>query len=119
MIEAILCNLEKIGYGCALFAIAYVANILLGVWKNIKIDGARFEWRLIVSSAIKFAVLGVGIGLLSVAVTLVPYYTAYVGLVIEQETLDAISTLVIAGAFLTATVRYLADAISKVKAILE
>lgn len=119
MIETIVANLSKVGYGVGLFAIAYIANMLLGSWKNIKLDGAKFEWRLWVASAVKFVVLGIGLAMLSVAVTLVPYYAAYTGMSIGEDTLDAISTVVICGAFLVASTKYLTDAISKIKAILE
>ena len=111
-------NLEKVGIGIALFLGAYLSNMGLGMWKNIKIDGAAFDKKLILQSAIKFVVLGGSIALLSIVVGLVPEYISFIGLEIAPETLETIDSLVIIGAFLTATIRYIGDGISKLKSIL-
>lgn len=114
----ILTNLEKIGVGIGLFMGAYLANIGLGVWKNVKIDGSTFDWTLIKKSIVKFIVLILSIALLSIVVSVIPAYATYVGVEISQEVLETIDALVIIGAFLTATVRYIGDAVSKLKTIL-
>lgn len=114
----ILTNLEKIGVGIGLFMGAYLANIGLGVWKNVKIDGSTFDWTLIKKSIVKFIVLILSIALLSIVVSVIPAYATYVGVEISQEVLETIDALVIIGAFLTATVRYVGDAVSKLKTIL-
>lgn len=114
----ILTNLEKIGVGIGLFMGAYLANMGLGVWKNVKIDGSTFDWTLIKKSIVKFIVLILSIALLSIVVSVIPAYATYVGIEISQEVLETIDALVIIGAFLTATVRYVGDAISKLKTIL-
>ena len=114
----ILTNLEKIGIGIGLFMGAYLANMGLGVWKNVKIDGSTFDWNLIKQSIVKFIVLILSIALLSIVVSVVPAYATYVGIEISQEVLETIDALVIIGAFLTATVRYVGDAVSKLKTIL-
>lgn len=118
MIDIILMNLEKVGIGAALFLGAYIANILLGIWANVKIEGYEFDWKLILNSIVKFIVLGLGIALLSVVVSIIPAYVTYVGITIEQEVLDTIDSIVIISAFLTATIRYIGDGISKLKNIL-
>lgn len=114
----IIFNLEKIGIGAILFLSAYVANILLGAWKNVKIEGYEFNWRLIAQSIIKFIVLGVGVGLLSIVISIIPMYLTYIGIEIGAETMETIDSLVVVGAFLTATIRYVTDAVSKLKTIL-
>lgn len=114
----ILTNLEKIGVGMGLFMGAYLANMGLGVWKNVKIDGSTFDWTLIKKSIVKFIVLILSIALLSIVVSVIPAYATYVGVEISQEVLETIDALVIIGAFLTATVRYVGDAVSKLKTIL-
>lgn len=114
----ILTNLEKIGVGIGLFMGAYLANMGLGVWKNVKIDGSTFDWTLIKKSIVKFIVLILSITLLSIVVSVIPAYATYVGVEISQEVLETIDALVIIGAFLTATVRYVGDAVSKLKTIL-
>jgi len=114
----ILINLEKVGIGAALFLGAYISNILFGIWKNVKISGYAFNWRLIIESALKYIILGVGIAMLSVVISAVPQYATYVGIEIGQDTIELIDSIVIIGAFLTATLRYAVDSISKLKDIL-
>lgn len=118
LVNLVLMNLEKVGIGIALFLGAYLSNMGLGMWKNIKIDGAAFDKKLIAQSAVKFVVLGGSIALLSVVVGLIPEYVSFIGLEIAPETLETIDSLVIVGSFLTATIRYIGDGISKLKNIL-
>lgn len=114
----VLVNLEKVGIGAALFLGAYLANMGLGAWKNVKVDGGSFDWKLIGQSILKFLVLIASIGVLSVVVSIVPAYATYIGVEIGAETMETIDSLVIVGAFLTATVRYIGDGVAKVKDIL-
>lgn len=114
----VLANLEKVGIGAALFLGVYLANMGLGAWKNVKVDGGSFDWKLIGQSILKFFVLIASIGVLSVVVSIVPAYTTYIGIEIGTETMETIDSLVIVGAFLTATVRYIGDGVTKVKDIL-
>lgn len=114
----VLDNLEKIGIGVFLFLCAYLANMGLGAWKNVKIGGATFDFKLIINSVVKFVVLGLSLALLSFVVSVIPAYATYVGIEIEVETLQTIDSIVIIGAFLTATIRYVTDAITKVREIL-
>lgn len=118
IINIILLNLEKVGVGVALFLGAYVANIFLGTWANVKIQGYEFDWKLILQSIVKFIVLGIGVGLLSIVVSVMPMYLTYVGIEIGAETMETIDSIVIIGAFVTATIKYITDAISKIKTIL-
>ena len=114
----VLDNLEKIGIGVLLFLCAYLANMGLGAWNNVKIGGATFDFKLIINSVVKFIVLGLSLALLSFVVSVIPAYATYVGIEIEIETLQTIDSIVIIGAFLTATIRYVTDAITKVREIL-
>lgn len=114
----VLLNLEKVGVGVALFLGAYLSNILLGIWSNVKIEGYDFDWKLIAQSLVKFVVLGLGVGILSVVVSVIPMYLTYIGIEIGAETMDTIDSMVIIGAFATATIKYITDAIGKIKAIL-
>ena len=114
----ILANLERVGIGIVLFLGAYVANMALGAWRNVKIEGWAFDWQLIIDSAVKFVVLVLGIGLLSVVISIVPTYATYIGIEIAPEAIEFLDNVVIVGAFLTATVRYAKDAIEKLIVIL-
>ena len=118
IVNVVLLNLEKVGVGVALFLGAYLANILLGVWSNVKVEGYEFDWKLIAQSLVKFVVLGLGVGLLSVVVSVIPMYLTYIGIEIGVETMETIDSMVIIGAFATATIKYTADAVAKVKTIL-
>ena len=111
-------NLEKVGMGVALFLGAYLSNMCLGAWRNVKIEGYDFDWKLIAQSAVKFVVLGVGIGLMSIVVSILPMYMTYVGIVIEDETMAVLDSIVIITAFVMACGRYVKDAYSKLKEIL-
>ena len=114
----ILTNLEKIGVGIGLFLGAYVSNVCLGAWRSVKIEGYDFDWKLIGQSFVKFAVLGLGIGLLSIVVSILPMYMTYVGIVIEDETMAVLDSIVIIMAFVVACAKYVKDAYSKLKEIL-
>lgn len=118
IMNLVIMNLEKVGIGVVIFALAYVSNIFLGVWRNVRIDGMQFDWKLLAESTLKFVVLGLGIAILSVTVSILPQYAAFVGLEIASETMEIIDSVVIVGAFLYATVRYVIDAIGKLKQIL-
>lgn len=118
ILRAVIENLESIGIGALLFLGAYVSNIGLGVWKNVKIEGYDFDWNKILSSIVKFAVLAVSIGLMAIVMSVIPYYIGFVGIEVEETTLQAIDSLIIIGAFLTATIRYIMDGVGKIKVIL-
>lgn len=111
-------NLEKVGMGVALFLGAYLSNMCLGAWRNVKIEGYDFDWKLIAQSAVKFVVLGFGIGLMAVVVSLLPEYMTYVGIDFSDETMQVLDSLVIITAFVAATCKYVKDAYTKLKDIL-
>ena len=112
-------NLEKVGIGVVLFLGAYLSNICLGAWRSVKIEGYDFDWKLVGQSLIKFIVLGVGIGLLSIVVSTLPIYMVYVGIDITDETMQVLDSIVIITAFVVATIKYVKDAYTKLKDILE
>lgn len=111
-------NLEKIGVGIILFLCSYLANIILGAWKNISLNGENFNWNLILQSIVKFCVLGIGVGLLSIVLSIIPMYLTYIGIEIGAETMDTVDSMVIISSFATATIKYIKEAILKVKDIL-
>ena len=118
LISIVIANLEKVGIGALLFLGAYMSNICLGAWRSVKIEGYDFDWKLIGQSLVKFAVLGLGIGLLSVVVSILPVYMTYVGVVIEDETMAVLDSIVIITAFVVACAKYIKDAYGKLKEIL-
>ena len=118
LISIVIANLEKVGIGALLFLGAYMSNICLGAWRSVKIEGYDFDWKLIGQSLAKFAVLGLGIGLLSIVVSILPVYMTYVGVVIEDETMAVLDSVVIITAFVVACAKYVKDAYGKLKEIL-
>ena len=116
--QIVIENLEKVGIGALLFLGAYMSNICLGAWRSVKIEGYDFDWKLIGQSLVKFAVLGLGIGLLSIVVSILPVYMTYVGIVIEDETMAVLDSIVIITAFVVACAKYAKDAYGKLKEIL-
>ena len=118
LISIVIINLEKVGIGALLFLGAYMSNVCLGAWRSVKIEGYDFDWKLIGQSLVKFAVLGLGIGLLSIVVSILPVYMTYVGVVIEDETMAVLDSIVIITAFVSACAKYVKDAYVKLKEIL-
>ena len=118
LISIVIENLEKVGIGALLFLVAYMSNICLGAWRSVKIEGYDFDWKLIGQSLVKFIVLGLGIGLLSIVVSILPVYMTYVGVVIEDETMAVLDSVVIITAFVVACAKYIKDAYGKLKEIL-
>lgn len=118
IITLVLLNLEKVGFGVAIFLGAYLSNICLGIWRNVKIEGYEFDWKMIGQSALKFVVLGLGISLMSIVVSVLPEYMTYVGIDIADETMQVMDGIVIVAAFVTAACKYVKDAFQKLKDIL-
>ena len=116
--QIVIENLEKVGIGALLFLGAYMSNVCLGAWRSVKIEGYDFDWKLIGQSLVKFIVLGLGIGLLSIVVSILPVYMTYVGVVIEDETMAVLDSIVIITAFVVACTKYVKDAYDKLKEIL-
>ena len=118
LMSIVIANLEKVGIGTLLFLGAYMSNVCLGAWRSVKIEGYDFDWKLIGQSLVKFIVLGLGIGLLSIVVSILPMYMTYVGIVIEDETMAVLDSVVIITAFVVACAKYVKDAYGKLKEIL-
>ena len=118
IIRIVVENLEKVGIGALLFLGAYLSNVCLGAWRSVKIEGYDFDWTLIGQSFVQFAVLGLGISLLSIVVSILPVYMTYVGIVIEDEVMAVLDSIVIITAFVVACGRYVKDAYVKLKEIL-
>lgn len=111
-------NLIKAGIGAGMFLIVYLSNMGLGAWRSIKINGYNFDWKLIGSSILKYLVLTLSVTGICVGITMIPVYAVYVGMTIPDEFIEAVSTVVIFGAFLTGTCMYAKDGIDKIKELM-
>lgn len=118
MIEPIIHNLTNIGWAMLIFLSAYLANVAFSLWYNIKIQGDAFDKDKLVQSALKVLTFVVGLTLLCVAITTLPLFADQVGWSIPEEYSDIFADLVIIGAVLVVSCKYIKEAFSKFTAIL-
>ncbi len=118
MIEAIQMALCKVGIAMALFVGAYLANMLLGLYFNIKILRESFSGRRILASFVKILVFGFAMALLTLTVAILPEFAAAIGWEIPPEYVDIFSVLAICFTFLRMAAKYAAEAFNKFYKIL-
>ena len=119
LIETVLTNLTDVGIGVLLFVMAYVSNMALGLYYNIKVLNQPFDKNKLIDSAIKIAAFGIGTGLLCVCVTTIPAFATHVGFVIPEEYSTVFQDLAILSVFIISSCKYLLEAYSKFSAILK
>lgn len=119
MIEAILNNLTNIGWAMLIFLCAYLSNVAFSMYYNIKILLEPFDKQKIVNSCLKIAVFVIGLTLLCLAITTLPLFANMIGWEIPAEYTDIFSDLVIVGAVLIVSCKYIVEAFTKFKAILD
>ena len=110
MLETILHNLTNIGWAMLIFLCAYLSNVSFSLYYNIKILLEPFSKEKLINSGLKIAAFVCGLPLLCVAI---------VGWEIPAEYVDIFSNLVIIGAVLMVSCKYIAEAFTKFKAILD
>lgn len=118
-IDSVIVNLEYVGIGAALFLVAYLSNMAFSLYYNIEMLKQQFDKKKIINSAIKVATIVVGLTLLCVAITTLPQFVTHVGLTIPQEYADIFSNLAVLTLFVTSACKYVFEAYSKFKKILE
>lgn len=118
MLQLILENLKNTGFAMLIFVGAYVANMLFGLWFNIKLLNQKFEPSRIKSSALKVLTFVVGLALLVTVVTAIPLFCDYIGLELPQEYLEVFTNLAIIGITVYVSISYAKEAFDKFKAIL-
>lgn len=119
MINAILYNLINIGWAMLIFLAAYLSNMAFSMYYNIKILLEPFDKDKLINSAMKVAAFVLGLTLLCTAVTTLPLFANMVGWSIPTEYADIFSDLVIIGAVLMVSCKYILEAFTKFKAILD
>ena len=118
MLNAIVENLTNIGWAMLIFLAAYLANVAFSLWYNIKIQQQSFDKSKLIASALKVLTFVVGLTLLCVAITTLPLFAAQVGWTIPEEYTDIFADLVIIGAVLLVSCKYIKEAFEKFTAIL-
>lgn len=116
--QTVLTNLYSVGIGLAIFLCAYLANMSFSIYYNIKILGETFSRNRIINSAIKITTFGFGVTLLTLAITTILPWATSNGLPIPEEYNEIISTVAILGICLVSSLKYIAEAFSKMKKIL-
>lgn len=119
MLEAIMNNLINIGWAMLIFLAAYLSNVAFSLYYNIKILLQPFDREKAINSALKVAAFVVGLTLLCVSITTLPLYANQVGWAIPEEYTEIFADLVIVGAVLMVSCKYIAEAFTKFRAILQ
>lgn len=119
MYEAVLMNMINIGWAMLIFLAAYLSNVAFSLYYNIKILLQPFDRNKAINSGLKIAAFVVGLTLLCVAITTLPLFANQVGWVIPEEYADIFTDLVILGAVLMVSCKYILESFTKFKAILD
>ena len=119
MLETILLNLTNIGWAMLIFLCAYLSNVSFSLYYNIKVLLEPFSKEKLINSGLKITAFVCGLTLLCVAITTLPLFADMVGWEIPTEYVDIFSNLVIIGAVLMVSCKYIAEAFTKFKAILD
>lgn len=118
VLNALLENLTNIGWAMLIFLCAYLANVAFSLWYNIKIRKEDFDREKLIASGLKILVFVVGLTLLCTAITALPIFANEVGWAIPDEYTDIFADLVIIGAVLLVSCKYIKEAFTKFTAIL-
>lgn len=86
---------------------------------NIKVLLQPFDRQKMINSGLKVATFIVGLTLLCVAITTLPIYADQLGWAIPEEYTEIFADLVIVGAVLMVSCKYIAEAFTKFRAILQ
>lgn len=119
MLDAVLNNLIDIGWAMLIFLAAYLANVAFSLYYNIRILLQPFDKEKAINSALKVTAFVVGLTLLCVSITTLPLFAEQLGWAIPEEYTDIFADLVIVGAVLLVSCKYIKEAFTKFNAILQ
>lgn len=119
MLNAVLNNLVNIGWAMLIFLCASLSNMSFSMYYNIKILLEPFSKDKLMNSGLKIAAFICGLTLLCLSVTTLPLFADMVGWTIPEEYAEIFSDLVIIGAVLMVSCKYIVEAFTKFKAILD
>ncbi len=118
MYQTVIANLVTIGWAMLIFLAAYLANVTFSLWYNIKLQKEQFSREKLIISGLKILTFVVGLTLLCISVTTLPLFANEVGWAIPEEYSDLFADLVIVGAVLLVSCKYIKEAFTKFTAIL-
>lgn len=113
LVQIIISNLQDVGIGVLLFIVAYVSNMALSLYYNIKVLNETFDKVKLINSALKIAAFAIGTALLCIGVTTIPAFATHVGFEIPAEYSDVFQDLAILSVFLISGCKYLVEAYQK------
>lgn len=116
MLNTIITNIQIFGYLMLLFVGAYLSNILLGTFYNIKNLHEYFEKDIMLDGLKKGLCIIVSFILIIVVVGTLPEVAKLAG--IQTDVVSGVSLLSIATIIITASVKYLKDALTKLYKII-
>lgn len=119
MLNAVLNNLINIGWAMLIFLCAYLSNVAFSLYYNIKVLLQPFDKQKMINSGLKVATFVVGLTLLCVAITTLPIYADQLGWAIPEEYTEIFADLVIVGAVLMVSCKYITESFTKFRAILQ
>ena len=111
-------NLCIIGVGMAIFICAFLSNMSFSVYRNISILHEGWSWEKFWKGITKAIAFLVGLTLLCLSVTAIPFFAERIGWVIPKEYAQAFSDLAIIGVILTVSASYALKAFGAFKEIL-
>lgn len=118
MYQAVIANLVTIGWAMLIFLSAYLANVTFSLWYNIKLQKEPFSREKLITGGLKALTFIVGLVFLCISVTTLPLFANEVGWAIPEEYSDLFADLVIIGAVLLVSCKYIKEAFAKFTAIL-
>lgn len=119
LVQVVVNNLKDVGIGVLLFMVAYVANMSLSLYYNIKILNETFDKIKLINSALKVISFGIGTTLLCIGVTTIPVFATQIGFEIPQEYSVVFQDLAILSLFIISTCKYLLESYQKLVNILK
>ena len=119
MLENMLVAIEYAAIGVVLFLVSSVSNMCFSIYYNIKILGQTFNKQKIYDSGFKIATFGIGTLLMTIATVGIPEFASITGIQLPEEYVKVFSTLAISAVFIICSCKYILEAYSKFKKILE
>lgn len=113
VLQAIAINMKNIGIGIGIFAISYLSYMAFSTYYNVRLLKQKYDKQKTIESIIKIVCVGLGTGLLGLGITTLPIFANSVGFTIPEEYQKIFSNIALLGIYLTASIKYLVEAFSK------
>lgn len=95
-----------------------LANILGGIYFNVKTLGFNFDWNKLGTGVLKAIIIAVMLFLMVIPVTFIPGILDWAKIEIPEKVKETISIFILSGILLGASVKYWKDAVNKLLKIL-